>query len=101
MNLTSAPLRQSLCAESLSMRSLSAGNGLAIMDSLMFGLSQQLCGMRAEKKEQLVTFAGSARFVTNGYSDDVEYGTTAPIMTTCGQTKKHDDGTEGRFVLFW
>lgn len=35
------------------------------------------------------------------YSDDVEHGTTAPIMTTCGRTKKHDSGTEGRFILFW
>ena len=35
------------------------------------------------------------------YSDDVEYGTMAPIMTTCGRTKKHDDGMEGRCVLFW
>lgn len=32
----------------------------------MFGLLLQQCGMWAEKKEQLVTFAGSARYVTNG-----------------------------------
>lgn len=35
------------------------------------------------------------------YSDDVEYGTMAPMLTTCGRTKKHHDGMDGKFVLFW
>lgn len=35
------------------------------------------------------------------FSDDVEYGVTPPVMTSCGRTKNHDNGMWGQFVLFW
>lgn len=35
------------------------------------------------------------------YSDDVEFGATPPIMTTCGRTKHHGHGLVAKFILFW